>query len=86
MLYFNLQKNPELAAKSFEKGCDLDSFECCVNLSLMYKRGDGIPKNSELSAKFHARALDIQKQIAERRERVTFQEGVETAGSAPLQY
>ena len=81
-----MQKNPAEAAKSFEKGCDLGSFECCVNLSIMHKRGDGIPKNSELASKFQEMAADIQKQVAERRERVTFQEGVETAGSAPLQF
>ena len=81
-----MQKDTEKAAKAFEKGCELDSFECCVNLSLMYKRGDGVTKDSQLAAKFQEMAHDIQKQSAERRDRITFQEGTETAGSAPLKF
>eukprot|EP00093_Oithona_nana_P013589 13589.XXX_254551_253704_1 [CDS] Oithona nana genome sequencing. len=82
----NVHKDTEKAAKAFEKGCELDSFECCVNLSLMYKRGDGVTKDSQLAAKFQEMAHDIQKQSAERRDRITFQEGTETAGSAPLKF
>ena len=86
MNIYSLQKDPEKAAKAFEKGCDLGSFESCVNLSLMYKRGDGVTKNSQLAAKYQDMAHDIQKQSAERRDRITFQEGTETAGSAPLKF
>ena len=52
----------------------------------MYKRGDGISKDSELAAKYQALAHDIQQQSAEKRDRITFQEGAETAGSAPLKF
>ena len=86
LIFASLQRDPEKAAKSFQKGCDLGSFECCVNLSLMYKRGDGISKDSELAAKYQALAHDIQQQSAEKRDRITFQEGAETAGSAPLKF
>ena len=58
----------------------------CHNLSLMYRKGDGVPKNSNLAEKFMHKAQDLHNQMTKEQERVKFQEGVETAGSAPLKF
>jgi hypothetical protein len=51
-----------------QKGCWLGSKECCINLSIMFK----------------AVAKDLIDQEVQRRERMKFQEGVETAGTAEI--
>jgi len=37
----------------------------CVNASIVYKKGDGVPKDLNLAQKYKERALDIQRQIKE---------------------
>jgi len=37
----------------------------CVNASIVYNKGDGVPKNLDLAQKYKERALDIQRQIQE---------------------
>ena len=80
----SFQKNSKKAAEIFEKGCDLGSMGCCHNLSVMYRKGDGIPKDENLATKFMNKAQDIHTQLTKDRERIKFQEGVETAGNAPI--
>ena len=46
------------------KACDLNQLEACVNLSVMYKKGEGVKADQELSKKFAFKARDIQKQEA----------------------
>ena len=58
----------------------------CHNLSVMYKKGDGVAQDSALAEKFMHKAQDIHDQMVKDRERIRFQEGVETAGSAPLKH
>ena len=50
----------------------------------MYRKGDGIPKDENLATKFMNKAQDIHTQLTKDRERIKFQEGVETAGNAPI--
>jgi hypothetical protein len=50
----------------------------------MYKNGDGVTKNEIKAEKFKAVAKDLIDQEVQRRERMKFQEGVETAGTAEI--
>lgn len=47
------------------KACDLNELKGCINASVVYKKGDGVPINLELAKKYKEKALDIQKQIKE---------------------
>lgn len=49
------------------KACDQNEIKGCVNASIVYKKGDGVPKNLELFQKYKEKALDIQRQIKEER-------------------
>ena len=50
----------------------------------MYRKGDGVTQSDDLAKKFMEKAQDIHEQLTKDRERIKFQEGVETAGTAPL--
>lgn len=47
------------------KACEQNELKGCVNASIVYNKGDGVPKNLELAQKFKEKALDIQRQIKE---------------------
>jgi len=47
------------------KACDQNELKGCVNASLVYKKGDCVPKDLELAQKYKEKALDIQRQIKE---------------------
>jgi len=47
------------------KACDQNELKGCVNASIIYNKGDGVPKDLNLAQKYKERALDIQKQIKE---------------------
>lgn len=47
------------------KACDHNEIKGCINASIVYNKGDGVPKNLELAQIFKEKALDIQKQIKE---------------------
>jgi len=47
------------------KACDQNELKGCVNASIIYKKGDGVPIDIELAQKFKEKALDIQRQIKE---------------------
>lgn len=47
------------------KACNLNELKGCVNASIVYKKGDGVPQDLELAQKFKEKALDIQRQIKE---------------------
>ena len=50
----------------------------------MHKNGDGVPENEDLYQKFMMMAQDIHEQTSKERERIKFQEGVETSGKVPV--
>ena len=59
---------PKDMAKAFayaQKACEKDHIFACANLGVMYRNGDGVEKNEELSAKFRNKALDLHKQVTE---------------------
>ncbi|KAL4130692.1 hypothetical protein QTP88_008094 [Uroleucon formosanum] len=47
------------------KACDQNELKGCVNASIVYNKGDGVPKDLDLAQKYKERALDIQRQIQE---------------------
>lgn len=47
------------------KACDQNELKGCVNASIVYQKGDGVPKDLNLAQKYKDKALDIQKQIVE---------------------
>lgn len=47
------------------KACEQNEIKGCINASIAYKKGDGVPIDVELAQKFKEKALDIQKQILE---------------------
>lgn len=67
----NMQRSFEYAMKA----CDLKSIYACANISVMYKRGDGVQKNIELSDKYKAKTIELQNELKEQRQ-ITFQEGL----------
>ena len=59
----------------------------CHNLSVMYRKGDGVAQDLEMANKLMHKAQDIHDQMTKERDRLKFQEGVETAGGgAPLKF
>ena len=58
-----------------EKACNLGSIYACVNVSIMYKRGDGVEKNQVESEKYKKKAVEMKEQMHQRRQLV-FQEGL----------
>lgn len=88
IIYFStycfFQKNPENAIEAFKKGCELHNFSCCVNAMLMYKTGDGIPQDMELAKVYKKKAEDIRDHIQKDKDRISFQEGSETAGESGI--
>ena len=52
----------------------------------MYRKGDGVIQDSVKAEKFMHKAQDVLDSMTKERERIKFQEGAETAGSAPLKH
>ena len=84
MPFVHLQKNMSEAFTYAMKGCELGHFESCVNVSVMYKKGEGVEANQKLFKRFANIASDIMRQQTEAAERTKFQQGVETAGGASV--
>lgn len=51
----------------------------------MYRKGDGVPQDASIAEKYKLKAQDIHEQTTKEKERIKFQEGVETAGQQPVQ-
>ena len=45
------------------KACDLGVLSACVNLGIMYRRGEGCDADERLAKKFENVAKDIHKQM-----------------------
>jgi len=79
-----IEADKEKAFPYAVKGCDLGKMECCVNVSIMYERGDGVEANPKLAKRFQNIARDMIKAATEHRERIRYQEGAETVGGEPV--
>lgn len=73
---YDVPKDMKLAFKYASKGCNMGNVYCCVNLSQMYSKGEGIGKNEELAKKYKDLALEMQKEAQEIGKTLTFQEGL----------
>nr|CAD7405469.1 unnamed protein product [Timema poppensis] len=71
-----IQKDMDKAFKYSTKACELGSIHACANLSQMYSRGDGTPKNPELAERFKKKAIEMQDGLLKPSPTLTFQEGV----------
>jgi len=75
-LHFQFEKLiPVNMKKAFElcyKACELGNVYACNNVSMMYKRGDGVEKNETLAAEFRKRAADMQDQHLEAQPEIKF--------------
>jgi len=59
-----LPVNKKRAFELAYKACELGNVYACSNVSLMYKRGDGVEKNETLSNLFRKRATEMQDEFA----------------------
>lgn len=65
-------------SKAFEfavKACDLGSMYACVNVSIMYKKGDGVEMDQTKSEKYKNKAVEMKKEEQQSRQ-IIFQEGL----------
>lgn len=60
------------------KGCSLGNMYSCANLSQMYMRGDGIGKDLALAEMYKKKALELQDELVNAKQTLTFQEGLAT--------
>lgn len=59
-----------------KKACELGNMYACANVSIMYKKGDGVEKNEEESKRYFKIAQSIQK-VNETTKEIQFQQGLE---------
>ncbi|XP_054164465.1 cytochrome c oxidase assembly factor 7 homolog [Oppia nitens] len=57
------QKNADKAFKFGVKGCDLNNYDSCNNLSQMYALGLGTIKNQTMAKKYKDKTIDMIQQI-----------------------
>lgn len=58
------------------KGCELGHMYACANVSMMYKKGDGVEKNPEESKRYFQIAQALQK-AHETTKEIKFQQGLD---------
>lgn len=58
-----------------KKACELGNMYACANVSIMYKKGDGVEKNEEESKKYFTVAQQLQK-AHETTKEIKFQQGL----------
>lgn len=64
--------------KAFEfayKACELRNMYACANLSQMYAKGDGIPRDEKKAEKYKQLALEMQDEI-KKQQQLNFQQGL----------
>ena len=54
---YGLEKNIDKSMMLLQKGCELGSVNGCVNLSRIYKIGDGVQRNDALAHKYQKLAM-----------------------------
>jgi cytochrome c oxidase assembly factor 7 len=69
-----LQKNMSEAFKFALKACDLGNMEACVNVSMMYRRGEGTDKDEALGKKYADVAREMLAQLRGERPQLKFGE------------
>lgn len=59
-----------------KKACELGNMYACANVSMFYKKGDGVEKNAEESKKYFEIAQNLQK-AHETTKEIKFQQGLD---------
>ncbi len=54
----------EDAFKYAEKACHLGNLQSCINLSVMYQKGEGVARSEDQSKKYTAIAREMQRQLS----------------------
>lgn len=75
-LEYLIRPDMKQAFQFAKKGCELGNVYSCANVSLMYKKGDGVEKNIEESKRYFHIAQTLQK-AHETAKNVQFQQGLE---------
>ncbi|XP_038218025.1 cytochrome c oxidase assembly factor 7 homolog [Zerene cesonia] len=75
-LDYLLRPDMKQAFSFAKRGCELGHVYACANVSLMYKKGDGVEKNLEESKRYFEIAQSLQKAHEQTKE-VKFQQGLE---------
>lgn len=71
-----VDRNIVEAYKMSLKSCELGNPQACANVSQMHVRGDGVQKNQQLAEVFRKRAIELQKEIKETQQPLTFGQGI----------
>lgn len=71
----NVLKNMEKAFEYTRKACELDNIHACANLSQMYRKGDGVKKDTSLAQKYKDKAVEMQEQITKGFRQIEFEQG-----------
>jgi len=72
-----IEKNMEEAFTYSLKACELGNMMGCVNVSMMYKKGDGVEKNPAASKRYENAAHEMMSQLKEQQALLKMQEGAE---------
>ena len=67
-----IKKDLPKAFSLSEKCCHAGHMYACVNVSVMYKKGDGVDKNMEKSNLYKQRAKDLHKSVTETERTIEF--------------
>ncbi|KAF9803841.1 hypothetical protein SFRURICE_013118 [Spodoptera frugiperda] len=71
-----IKSDKKQAFQFAKKACELGHMYACANVSMMYKRGDGVEQNAEESKKFFEIAQALQK-AHETTKEIKFQQGLD---------
>merc|ERR1712127_373354 len=71
------EKNMNEAFKYSLKACELGNMAGCVNVSMMYSKGEGTDKNPVAAKEYADISGEMMAQLRQEQARVAFQEGSE---------
>jgi len=70
-------KNMEEAFKYSLKACELGNLGGCTNLTIMYRKGDGVEKNEKAADMYAGIVTEMRAQLEEERRQIEFQQGAD---------
>ena len=71
----NINKDMKKAFQYSVRACDLGSIHACTNVSIMYRKGDGVETNQDQSEKYKKLALEMKKEL-DNNKGIQFQQGI----------
>ncbi|XP_055596652.1 cytochrome c oxidase assembly factor 7 homolog [Uranotaenia lowii] len=72
---FVVERDMQKAFEFAYKACELRNMYACANLSQMYAKGDGTPKDEKKAEKYKQLALEMQDEI-KKQQQLNFQQGL----------